>query len=234
MFYLVHELFFERHPYYAFEKAANIRSGLLTETRSVDAGTFGAASQAGDAVRREIRQVVKSGSLSPRYGHLLFRLINYLRLQNILELGTGVGAGTIYLALTSSKSKVWTIEGNADKAGVARDLFDRHHIGNVKTIQGRFSEVLPGVLSEIPSLDFVFFDGDHRREPTLEYFNACMAKAHDNTLFVFDDIHWSKGMESAWTEIIGHPAVTVSVDLFRLGLVFFQKGCQKQHYTVLY
>ena len=211
-----------------------MRSGLLKNNQLVDSSTFGASSQVSVSGSQEIRKVVKSGSLTPKYGHLLFRLINNLKLRHILELGTGVGAGTLFFALPSKESLVWTIEGNAEKSQVARRLFECHQLGNINTVQGRFSDVLPDVLSQMPSLDFVFFDGDHRREPTLAYFYRCVEKAHSDTLFVFDDIHWSRGMESAWNEIIKHPAVTVSVDLFRLGLVFFKKDCSKQHYVVLF
>ncbi len=232
VFYLVRELVYERYSYYAFDRIQAIRNALLHERHKVDTGTFGAPSQTGKAKQQQVKQVVKRGSLPPKYGHLLFRLINHFGLKNILELGTGVGMSTLYFAMPSSLAQVWSIEGNQDKAMVAKELFRHHRINNINVTVGRFSEVLPGILASMKSVDFVFFDGDHRREPTLEYFNTCVKRVHNNALFVFDDIHWSREMELAWDEIIGHPLVTVSIDLFRLGLVFFRKECLKQHYTV--
>ncbi len=232
VFHLVSELIYGRYSYYAFTKIEAIRSALLRERHKIDAGTFGAPSKTGKSKQQQVKQVVKGGSLPPKYGRLLFRLINHFGLKNILELGTGVGMSTIYFAMPSLQSRVWSIEGNRDKAKVAKELFGYHKINHINVIEGRFNEVLPGVLCGMPSVDFVFFDGDHRREPTIEYFNACVKRAHNNTLFVFDDIHWSREMESAWGEIIRHPSVTVSIDLFRLGLVFFRKECLKQHYKV--
>jgi len=78
----------------------------------------------------------------------------------------------------------------------------------------------------------VFFDGNHRKEPTLKYFKQCLKKTNDNSIFIFDDIYWSEEMESAWNEIKANPEVSITVDLFELGLVFFRKGIEKQDFVV--
>jgi hypothetical protein len=52
---------------------------------------------------------------------------------------------------------------------------------------------------------------------------------------VFDDIHWSEGMERAWEEIKRDPAVTLTIDIFFVGLVFFRKmQLIPQHFTIRY
>ena len=99
-------------------------------------------------------------------------------------------------------------------------------------LNGLFNDQLPNALIEVGKLDLVFFDGDHREEPTVHYFNLCCEQAHNDTIFIFDDIHWSEGMAKAWQTIIDDPRVTVSIDLFRLGIVFFRRECQKAHYVV--
>ncbi len=95
-----------------------------------------------------------------------------------------------------------------------------------------FDETLLKSIKILPSLDLVFFDGNHRKEPTLRYFHSCLKGVNNNSIFVFDDIHWSKEMHQAWNEIIQHPDVTISVDLFRMGIVFFRKESKKQHFTI--
>ena len=67
---------------------------------------------------------------------------------------------------------------------------------------------------------------------TLEYFNLCLKKIHNETVFVFDDIHWSEEMEEAWNEIKNHSKVRVSVDLFRMGLIFFRKELSYENYVI--
>lgn len=90
------------------------------------------------------------------------------------------------------------------------------------------------VLAGISKTDFVFFDGNHQYEPTLKYFNMCLDKVHSKSVFVFDDINWSEGMQRAWNEIKNHPKVTVTIDLFMMGLVFFDPDLSKQDFVLRY
>ncbi len=104
----------------------------------------------------------------------------------------------------------------------------------IKKFIGKFEDVIPEVLGQLEHVDFVYFDGNHQKEATLNYFEMCLQKVANDSVFVFDDIHWSKGMEEAWEEICRHSSVTVSMDLFHVGIVFFRKECQKQHFIVKY
>jgi predicted O-methyltransferase YrrM len=82
-------------------------------------------------------------------------------------------------------------------------------------------------------VDLLFVDGNHRKEATLEYFNIFLEKATPQSIFIFDDIHWSKEMEEAWKLIQQHNSVTLTIDLFFLGMVFFSKDFKvKQHFPI--
>jgi predicted O-methyltransferase YrrM len=81
-------------------------------------------------------------------------------------------------------------------------------------------------------LDFVFFDANHQKQPTLQYFNQCIAKANKNGIFVFDDIHWSEGMEQAWEIVKQHPKVTTSIDLYHMGILFFNPELKPATYRI--
>ncbi|MGM0375249.1 MAG: O-methyltransferase [Bacteroidota bacterium] len=233
VFYLVRELIYERHPYYAFKQIDAARRMMLRNKQMVDAETGGAASWTGNG-RKTIRKIVRGSSLPPKYGRLLFRLVTHFNARDILELGTGPGLGTLSLALPDSRSKVVTLEGNPQMSAVARKLFEVVEVENARVVNGSFQQTLPQVLKDFEKLDFVFFDGDHRYSSTLTYFEMCLGKIHNDSVFVFDDIHWSPGMEKAWREITRHPRVTISIDMHRIGLVFFRRECTKQHYVVRY
>ena len=232
-FYLVRELIYERHPFYAFQKIDAARRMMLRNRQKVHVNSDGASSMTGDD-RKTIRRLVREGSLPPKYGQLLFRLIDHFNARRILELGTGTGMGTLYLAFPDRRSKVVTLESNPQLCEVSRQLFEATELKHVKVVEGKFQHNLPGVLADFDKLDFVFFDGDHRRESTLAYFEQCLDKIHNDSIFVFDDIHWSHDMEKAWEAIVEHPSVTLSMDLYRIGLVFFRRECIKQHYVVRY
>ncbi|PJC61367.1 MAG: SAM-dependent methyltransferase, partial [Flavobacteriales bacterium CG_4_9_14_0_2_um_filter_32_27] len=78
----------------------------------------------------------------------------------------------------------------------------------------------------------VFFDGNHTKNATLTYFNWCLEKANEQSVFVFDDIYWSEEMKCAWKEIKAHPKVTTTIDLFFLGIIFFNPDLSKEDFVL--
>ena len=231
VFFLVRELAGEKYPFYAFKRVDAARRMLLKNSTVIETHTLGAPSVS-NKQQKKIKQLVSEGSLPPKFGKILFRLINHFGARNILELGTGTGLSTLWLALPDSRSGVITIEGNAHLSEIAKQLFEIVEVPNIRVWKGSFAELLPEALDQLARLDFVFFDGDHRKDSVLGYFKICLKKVHNDTIFVFDDIHWSREMEEAWHIISGHPRVTVSLDFYRIGIVFFRKECTKQHYVV--
>jgi predicted O-methyltransferase YrrM len=115
---------------------------------------------------------------------------------------------------------------------VAEQTFQKLAISNIKVYNGDIQATLPSFLASQKHIDFIFFDANHQYEPTLSYFYQCLPYAHENSCFVFDDIHWSKEMEKAWETIQSHPDVTVSLDFYQVGIVFFRKGQAKEHFIL--
>jgi predicted O-methyltransferase YrrM len=207
------------------------RRQLLKSTASLSVTDFGAGSHTGAGQERRIADIARTAAKPPRLAQLLFRLVNYFRPTTILELGTSLGLTTAYLAAADSRSQVVTLEGCPNVAAVARETFAALQLKNIRLVEGNIDNTLAPTLSTLGKpVDFAFFDGNHRYEPTLRYFELCLAHRTDNSVFVFDDIHWSEEMERAWEAIKAHPDVTITVDLFYIGLVFFRKGRPKQHF----
>lgn len=169
---------------------------------------------------------------SPKYARLLFRIVNYFKPQSMLELGTSLGLSTIYQAKANEHAKFISIEGSNAVAEIAQQNFNCLKADNIQLIQGSFEEKLPEALKQFEKLDYVFFDGNHRKEATLNYFEICLQKASANAVFIFDDINWSDEMKEAWNEIKNHPRVFISIDLFMMGIVFFNPDFSKQHFTI--
>jgi len=221
----------------AFSRIEARRRELLRSSKAITVRDFGAGSQvagAGGALRR-VRAIARHAAKAPRLAQLLFRLVNHFQPATVLELGTSLGLTTAYLAAARSRSQVITFEGCPNTAAEARETFEKLDLKNVRLVEGNLDHTLPATLAGLPKpVDFVFFDGNHRYEPTLRYFEQCLAKAHENSVFVLDDIHWSAEMEQAWEAIKVHPAVTVTVDLFYVGLVFFRKTQPRQDFWLRY
>lgn len=222
----------------AYARIEQRRQALLSSDEVLEVCDFGAGSRVVGAGtrRRTVRDIARHAAKPSRLAQLLFRLVNHFRPATVLELGTSLGLTTAYLASAATRAHVLTCEGCPATAAVARATFAELGLGNVQVVEGNLDQTLPTTLTALGTtpLDFVFFDGNHRYEPTLRYFEQCLAQAHEDSVFVLDDIHWSAEMEQAWEAIKAHPAVTVTIDVFYMGLVFFRKKQPRQNFWLRY
>ncbi len=175
-----------------------------------------------------------SSSLKPKkYAQLLHRIVQYYKPQNSIELGTSFGITTSYLACANENGMVYTLEGAAAIAGIATKSFADLSLRNIELIQGDFEETMPALLAVLPKIDLAFIDGNHRKVPTLKYFRQLLDHSTPLTILIFDDIHWSAEMEEAWEQIKQETAVTLTIDLFFIGLVFINPDFKvKQHFKI--
>jgi predicted O-methyltransferase YrrM len=218
--------------YEEYEILDSFRKTLLHSKEVINDSTFGAVSKHPNKGLTKVNQLVRRSSINKKNGKLLFRLCRHFQPVVMLEFGTSIGLSSLYMAKGSPKGTLFTIEGNENKFNVARQNFEKWNCQNITYLLGKFDDVLPSLLKSIKSLDLVFFDGNHRKGPTLHYFELCIKLISDNSVFIFDDIHWSDEMEETWQIIKEHRQVRVTFDLFNLGLVFFRKGLQKQDYLI--
>lgn len=231
---LIEDVFCDQTPYYATEEIKELYDELLDCSDTINMLDFGAGSQKMDYRIREIKDVTRYSSMTQHYGELLFRLVNYFKPNTILELGSSLGLGTLYLALPNSKAKVYTLEGCPETAHLAQEHYKLMGATNIELIQGRFVQTLPDILQQIDRIDLLFIDGDHRYQSTTDYVGQCLDKCHQESILVLDDIHWSAGMTKAWHEIKQYSQVRVSIDLLRMGLLFLNPKLSRQHLTVRY
>lgn len=216
--------------YYSIEK---LRKELLEDKTIIEVEDFGAGSLAVPNGQKKVSNITKSFLKPKKFAQLLFRIVKYYKPKTIIELGTSLGITSAYLASANKASEVFTLEGSENTAAIAQENFNKLGLQNVKLIHGNFDSMLPELLSLFQKVDLAFVDGNHRKVPTLHYFQQFLQKSTDTSLLIFDDIHWSAEMEEAWKEIQHHPSVTLTIDLFFIGLVFFKKDFKaKQHFVI--
>lgn len=113
-----------------------------------------------------------------------------------------------------------TIEGDRNLVPLAKQtlqaLFGKD---GPKIALGRFSDTLPNVLDDLSEIDLVLFDGDHSYRATMEYFHQISPNLSAEAIIIVDDIHWSEGMLQAWTEMQKDKSISLSIDLFHLGIL---------------
>jgi predicted O-methyltransferase YrrM len=210
----------------------SLRKKLLSDEREIEITDLGAGSKINQSKKRKIRDIAKNSQKPARLAQLLYRIIKFYNYQSILDLGTSLGLTTAYLAKANLNGKVYTFEGCPNTAQIANENFSELGIQNVEVIVGDLNYTLEMQLEKISKIDFAFFDANHRYEPTIDYFEKCLNKVHEDTCFIVDDIYWSEEMKKAWEHIRNHPQVSVSIDIFWVGIVFFRQKQPKQHFVL--
>lgn len=235
VFDLVEKVLRDQKKPAAFREIEQLRKSLLRSTETLQVTDLGAGSLLNAGRERKVSDITRHAAKPPKFGQLFYRLIQYFKPEYLLELGTSMGMSTSYMAKAAPSATVHTIEGCPNIAARASRNFEALQLQNIKQHVGNFDTVLPALLKELPRLDYVYIDGNHRSAPTLDYFEQCLGKVHDESLFIFDDIHWTPDMEAAWHSIQQHPRVTFTIDLFFIGLVFFRPDMKiKQHFILKY
>jgi predicted O-methyltransferase YrrM len=229
------ELIKNEHPFGDFEELNTIRKELQKNTTAIDITDFGAGSKKLKSNKRQVSDITKYGIAQKKQAEFLYRLLNKLNPKTAVELGTSIGLTSLYLSNAVPKSTIYTIEGCPNLYQFSKQLFKTStgKASNIKSINGNFNTEFPKLLSRIDSLDFLYIDGNHAYEPTMNYFKLALDKKNSQSVFVFDDIYWSEEMQQAWKEICAHKDVTLSLDLFYFGIVFFRKENKEKEHFVL-
>ena len=223
----------DKTVYPEYSKVEALRKQLLNDKAFLEVEDFGAGSSITKTSSRSITSIAKNAAKPKKFGQRLFRMIKYYQPGSILELGTSLGITSAYHALAKPDAKMITMEGAKEIAKKALQNFETLGLNNIELTEGNFDETLSLVLTRLSTIDFVFIDGNHRQEPTERYFQQLLSKINNESILVFDDIHWSKEMEAAWENIKQDPAVPCSIDLFFIGIVFFRKEFkEKQHFVI--
>lgn len=209
---LITKVIEERCPYYHFSDIELLRKQLRLHPL------------AGFATGKAIR---------PKQGALLFRLANYFRPRNILQIGASAGLSTLYLTSYAQGLRCVTLEKVPAYALVAREVYRKGARTPIELHIGNYEALLPGILKKMKTLDFVFFNTPDE-DSSLYLFETCMAYARAETVFVFQGIKTNRGMRELWKTICASPSVTVTLDLYSMGIVFLNKKLHKRNYSVYF
>jgi len=224
----------DKRRYYAFSDVELMRQKMLASEVVLNVTDFGIG-QSTRPKKRSVRSMARLAGSSKEQGRMLFRMANHLGPKKMLELGTSVGIGAMYLSSAVRDAEFISLEGSPEVAHVARLNLEWLGLDKQASVrEGPFEQQLLPALQTLQQLDLVFFDGNHRPEPTLGYFEACLAYSHEKTAFVFDDMHGSAGMAEAWEQLKDHPRVTLTIDFFELSMAFIDPDFrEKQHIKIV-
>lgn len=217
-----------------FDTIESYRHQYLQDENYIKVTSPGAPSRVSNDGKRKISRLAQHGISKPKNSRLLYRIIQDMQPEIIVELGSSLGINTLYLSAAYPQAQVYTFEGCKETAQLAAQLYDNWPIKNISLIEGNIDETLPRLCTKLDRIDFAYLDANHRFKPTVNYFNLLMKKSSSHSILILDDIYWSEGMYQAWKTIISKPEISLSLDLFELGIVFCRKLPIKQHYTLMY
>lgn len=215
-----------------FEPLEDLRKSLLASNETLSVTELGAGSRVDNGQTRKVADIARHASTPPSFSRLLNRIISKNNFTHILELGTSLGQNTLYIQQACPEGAIYTLEGSPEIAQVAREHFDKFNAANIHLIEGNIDDTLAPTLEKLDMVDLAYLDANHRYEPTIRYFEQILPKLHEQSILVIDDIHWSKEMNQAWQVLIQHPRVSLSLDLFEGGLLFFNPELKKEHYIL--
>ena len=205
---------------------------LRKNSKVIKVNDYGAGSRVFKGDKRKVSDILKKVSVAKKEAALLTRIVTYFNFENVLEIGTSLGLGTLALALGNINAKITTLEGCKQTIAIPKEKLANYVVNQINFVEGEFSTTLPKVLHN-KKYDLIYFDGNHQKEATIQYFEQCLQTIHNETLFIFDDIYWSKEMTEAWEYIKNHQQVTLTIDTYHLGFVFFRKEqFQKEHFLI--
>lgn len=240
VFDLVTKCFYDKESKPAYKVLTDYRNSLLANTITIEVTDFGSGSKVFKSNTRPISKIAKTAGITGKRAELLFRITNYLQPSTILEIGTSLGLATSALALGAAKASITTLEGCPETAKIAQLQLaklssraqSRDKFNNVELIVTEFSKYFKTQHSTPKTHDLIYFDGNHSKTATLDYFELLLHTSTNESVWIFDDIHWSAGMEDAWKIIKNNPKVTVTIDTFQWGLVFFRREQEKEHFVI--
>lgn len=216
-----------------FRELKNLRKELRSSDTEIEVLDLGAGSRINKSRKRRISQIAGNAEKPEKFGKLFYRLCRHFKPAHVVELGTSLGLTTLYFSKALPEGHIYTFEGCPATSGIAAGNFRKTGAGNIDIVTGNIDETLKATLeADRTPLDMVYFDANHRYEPTVRYFRECLPFAHPGSVFIFDDIYWSEEMTAAWEEIKASPEVTVTIDLFWIGLVFFRREQAKEDFIL--
>jgi len=231
---LITKCFYDKKKHEEYQILNQYRKSLLENKNFIEVTDFGAGSRVFKSNKRQISKIAKTAGISPKRAKLLFRVVNYFQPENILEIGTSLGLATSALSLVNKTAKIISLEGCPKTQEIAKEnlQISNSKFQNIEFITTKFEDYLSNCQLNTEHCELIYFDGNHSKKATLGYFEQLLPTITNETVWIFDDIHWSKDMEEAWEIVKNHPKVKVTIDTFQWGFVFFREEQEKEHFVV--
>ncbi len=217
---------------YINDDIEELRKSLYKNRNTIEVEDLGAGSVTGALKCRKISDIAKNAVKAPVYASILYNIVEKYQPEDVVELGTSLGLTSMYLQMATDKP-IFTLEGSSNILKQAKENLSTFEELRPKTILGNFDQTFPEVFRKLSGTYLIYIDGNHTYDATMRYFEIILENPKQGSIIVFDDIYWSPEMTRAWKEIKSNAQVDLSIDLYQLGIVFFNADFkEKQDFTL--
>jgi predicted O-methyltransferase YrrM len=213
-FNLITKVIEERAPFYVFDEIENFRNGLF-KNKNTD-------------TKHKIEAQHRN------YGALLFRLVNWFKCRNVLQIRSFSGIMSLYLASARNNCTCFALEENVGLTESAERFAELQGLTNLHFFKGDYAENLAKLKKEISAFDLIFINHAGDAEKTAETISLTRTFCNEKTMLVIDGISCNKNMQALWQSLKNDSETRVTIDLYALGLVFFDKKLNKQNYKTYF
>jgi len=126
-----------------------------------------------------------------------------------------------------------TLESEPDLADTATRIWNNETNPSLSIRTGTYQATIPESIAQLQRIDCIFVGKDVEISDLNVIFSTCLPFIHDNTFWVLAGIRSSSEKYHYWQQLHQHPRITVAVDLFHLGLLFFQPRLHKRVYKTI-
>lgn len=161
-----------------------------------------------------------------KFERLLFKCVNYFNAKRILELGAGSGINTLYLTVASKQCICTSVETDLNKKEAIDRLYNKWGY-NIRLSHEKFPQVdkpLDCILLNLRN-----YEADHTA--LIEYL---LSLINENSFIIVDGIRTNRKHQMLWKRLIGCNEVRVSMDLFHVGILFFNPKYYKRNFKLSY
>ncbi len=216
---------------HSFSKCEAYRQRLLSDNTPI---TYEVFSTDQTALVKDICNIAASGE---KWCQLLYNLIKNVENPSVLEIGTNLGVSGSYIleSVKMKNGRFITMEGVPQLCEIATQQFSKiASTAHFEVIQGLYDDTFPQLMKKGLVFNVLFIDGNHRKKPTLYYFNELKKCINAVAIFIFDDIYWNDEMKETWELIKMDKDVNFTIDLYKLGIVIIDQNetIYNQHFQL--
>ncbi|MDR0542638.1 MAG: hypothetical protein LBH19_10595 [Dysgonamonadaceae bacterium] len=212
---LITKVIEEKSAYYALEEIENFRRQLLKDN--------------------DLSLITARETQSAAYGALLFRMVNFFKCRNVIEIGSSTGVMGLYLAMASrTRCQCRLLDERQGLAQCIRQFARTHHLSKLQYMEGDYRENIPSLYAELSGADLLFINQLPETMTGSGLMDLCRPLIGRQSILILDGINRSKEMHKIWESLKRDPQSRVMVDLYALGIAFFNDKLPKRYYKAYF